>query len=87
MPCISSRSGKGARKSGKVLMGLVSCPTRLIIQLVVRTPYGSVSAGREKCLLNVLFFEKSKVSVAKPRDIDDFFRFAVTYHDLGMPLK
>ena len=33
------------------------------------------------------FFNKWKARVAKPSDIDDFFRFAVTYHDLGMPQK
>ena len=32
-------------------------------------------------------FNKWKARVAKPSDIDDFFRFAVTYHDLGMPQK
>ena len=34
-----------------------------------------------------LFFEKWMAGAAKPSDIDDFFRFAVTYHDFGMPLK
>ena len=33
------------------------------------------------------FFEKWMAGAAKPSDIDDFFRFAVTYHDFGMPLK
>ena len=52
------------------------------------TIYGSVSAGREKCLFFCpFFFEKKKVGVVKPSDIDDFSRFAATYHDLGMPLK
>ena len=49
--------------------------------------YGSVSAGREKWPFRVTFFLKWKAGVAKPSDIDDFFRFAVTYHDFGMPLK
>lgn len=34
-----------------------------------------------------LFFKKWMARAAKPSDIDDFFRFAVTYHDFGMPLK
>ena len=34
-----------------------------------------------------LFFEKWMAGAAKPSDIDDFFRFGVTYHDFGMPLK
>ena len=34
-----------------------------------------------------MFFEKWMAGAAKPSDIDDFFRFAVTYHDFGMPLK
>ena len=33
------------------------------------------------------FFKKWKAGGAKPKDIDDFFRFAVTYHDLFMSLK
>ena len=32
-----------------------------------------------------LFFEKWMAGAAKPSDIDDFFPFAVTYHDFGMP--
>ena len=34
-----------------------------------------------------LFFKKWMARAAKPSDIDDFFRFAVTYHDFCMPLK
>ena len=48
---------------------------------------GSVSAVREKRPFFSFFFLKWKARVAKPSDIDDFFRFAVTYDDLGMPQK
>ena len=34
-----------------------------------------------------LFFKNWIAGAAKPSDIDDFFQFAVTYHDFGIPLK
>ena len=33
------------------------------------------------------FFSKQKATVAKPMDFDDFYRFVLTNHDLGMVRK
>ena len=33
------------------------------------------------------FFFKQKATVAKPMDFDDFYRFVLTNHDLGMDRK
>ena len=62
------------------------------VNLWVRCASGNVYMGQflqdgKNVRFMSLFFKKWMARAAKPSDIDDFFRFAVTYHDFGMPLK
>ena len=80
----NGRSNQKVQKTKSIyfwilLLGGPSSPTKMYM--------GQFLQDGENVRFMSLFFKKWMARAAKPSDIDDFFWFAVTYHDFGMPLK